>query len=119
METIPKYLTNDQIDFDKWDKCIERSYNGIVYAYSWYLDIVSDKWDALVLGDYEVVMPLTWRKKYSITYLVQPVYSQQLGVFSTQKLNTTIVNQFLNSIPEKYKLIDIRLNIFKSQQSFF
>jgi hypothetical protein len=64
---------------------IARSFNGIVYAYSWYLDIVSPGWDALVKDDYKSVMPLTWRKKYGIKYLYQPFFTQQLGVFSSDK----------------------------------
>ena len=107
-----KYLQNNQIDFDKWDQCIKRSYNGVIYAYSWYLNIVSENWGALVLGDYETVMPITSNKKYGINYLVQPIYSQQLGVFSNHKTNPGIVNTFLDNIPSSFKLIDIKLNIF-------
>ena len=107
-----KYLAHRDIDFKKWDTCIAGSYNGIIYAYSWYLDIVSEGWEALVEGDYEIVMPLTNKKKYGITYLYQPFFTQQLGVFSVKKLDAELVENFINAIPENYKFIEINLNTF-------
>lgn len=107
-----KYLRNYEINTIKWDRCINRSYNGIIYAYSWYLNIVSEEWEALVLGDYASVMPLTWNRKYGIRYLYQPFFTQQLGVFSTKKLDAATVQLFLKKIPAKYKFIDINLNVF-------
>lgn len=107
-----KHLNNYEIDKAKWDNCIEKSFNGIIYAYSWYLDIVSPEWEALIEEDYSIVFPLTQRSKNGINYLFQPVFTQQLGVFSIKKLNSEIVQQFLKHIPQKYKFIDINLNTF-------
>lgn len=104
------YLKHSEIDKLKWDKCINQSINGIVYAYSWFLDIVSYQWEALIVGDYEIVMPLTVKKKYGINYIFQPLYTQQLGIFSIQILTKEIVHHFLDAIPNKYKIIDINLN---------
>src|SRR5687767_14846783 len=58
-----QYLHRKQIDTRKWDQCITNAANGLIYARSFYLDTMASNWDALVLGDYEAVMPLTWRKK--------------------------------------------------------
>ncbi len=107
-----KYLKQDEIDIKKWDACIAGSINGIVYAYSWYLDIVCEKWDALVLGDYETVMPLTFNRKFGIWYLYQPAFAQQLGVFSSQNISEKIVLRFIKSIPKKYSFVEICLNKF-------
>jgi hypothetical protein len=107
-----QYLTNEHIDRRKWDECIARSFNGIVYAYSWYLDIVSPQWDALIKDDYKSIMPLTWRKKYRIKYLYQPFFTQQLGVFSIEKSNADLVNKFLEAIPKQFKFVEINLNTF-------
>ncbi len=111
-----KYLKHEEIDRLMWDKCINMSFNGIVYAYSWYLDIVAYQWDALVLDDYKAVMPLTGKKKYGLNYIFQPKYTQQLGVFSTGILDEKLVQTFLNSIPEKFKIIDINLNTFNKSE---
>jgi len=107
-----KYLFNEDIDRRKWDEAVARSYNGIVYAYSWYLDIVSPEWGALVKDDYKSMMPLTWRKKYGIHYLFQPFFTQQLGVFSIEKSDADLVQQFLAAIPEQFRFVEINLNTF-------
>ena len=105
-----KYLKHKEIDKKKWDNCIKCSVNGIIYAYSWYLDVVCPDWEALVEGDYERMFPLTWRRKHKICYLFQPVFSQQLGVFSRSFLSDKIVDEFLKAIPSKFKFIEINLN---------
>jgi hypothetical protein len=104
-----QYLTNQQIDKTKWDHCIDNAGNGLIYAYSWYLDIMSKHWDALVLNDYETVMPLTWNKKYRIHYLYQPFLTAQLGVFG-KRVTDKICGDFIQSIPSKFRYIDISLN---------
>ena len=107
-----RYINNDEIDTKKWDRCIQKSVNGNPYALSWYLDIIHGEWEALVDGNYERVMPLTGNKKYGIDYLFQPYFAQQLGVFSTDKLNPEIVKEFLQAIPSRYRYIDINLNSY-------
>ena len=105
-----KYLIHSEIVFKKWDLCIINSFNGIIYAYSWYLSIINEEWEALVYGDYEIVMPLTPNSKFGINYLIQPIFCQQLGVFSTNKLDKNILTNFINAIPPKYKFIKIQVN---------
>ncbi|MBU0764664.1 MAG: hypothetical protein KJ607_07510 [Bacteroidetes bacterium] len=107
-----KYLKYDSIDLSKWNSCISRSFNGIAYAYSWFLDAVADRWDALVGGDYEVVMPLTPGRKLGIDYILQPIFCQQLGVFSTVLLTPEITDLFIGEIPSHYKIVRINLNSF-------
>jgi hypothetical protein len=86
------------------------AFNGMIYAYSWYLDVVSDDWDALVENDYERVFPLTWRKKGGICYLYQPFFTQQLGIFSRSLLSDEIVERFLKAIPRRFRFVEINLN---------
>lgn len=103
------YITYQQIDKSKWDNCIDTAANGLVYGYSFYLDAMAKHWDALVLDDYEAVMPLTWNKKYSITYLYQPFFAASMGVFGNN-ISATLVNDFLRAIPAKFSYWDIYLN---------
>ena len=107
-----KYLKNNEIDIVKWDRCINQSFNGNVYALSWYLDIAHEGWEALVENDYERIMPLPVSKKYSISYMLQPFFIQQLGVFSTKRLNPEVINKFINHIPAHIKYVNINLNSF-------
>ena len=103
------YLTYSQINKTKWDACIDNADNGLIYAYTVYSDTMSKNWDALVLNDYEAVMPLTWNKKYAIHYLYQPAFAACLGIFG-KCLTTETVNAFLKAIPGKFKYWDIYFN---------
>lgn len=103
-----RYITHNEIDKNKWDNIIELAPNKRVYALSWFLDRVSEDWDALVWGNYEYVMPLTWRRKWGIKYLFPPLYCQQLGVFPTPPLS--IMNEFSNKIQELFRFIQIQVN---------
>ncbi len=110
MTSSIRYIAHTDLDKSKWDKCIETADNGIVFAYSWYLDAVCDQWDALVLNDYEAVFPITKKSKFGLNYFFNPIFALQLGVFSNQKITNSLVNQFLEALPKKLKLIDIQLN---------
>jgi hypothetical protein len=112
------YLKRKDIDIVKYDACIEAALNSRIYAYSWYLDIVADNWDVLVLNDYEAVMPLPWRQKYFIKYIYPPAWTQQLGVFSNFKIEAYIVRQFINAIPKKFKKITVQFNAENDVSSF-
>ncbi len=76
------YLKNSEIDFEKWDACVAQATNSLIYGYAFYLNAMSENWDALVFGNYEAVMPLVWRKKKGIKYLYQQAFTQQLCIFS-------------------------------------
>ena len=104
-----RYLQHKEIEKAKWDACIEQAPNGLIYSYSYYLDAMSKHWDALVLKDYEAVMPLTWNKKYGFYYLYQPAFTASLGVFGNN-LTKEIIDDFLSMIPSKFKLVEISLN---------
>lgn len=104
-----KYLLYQQVDKQKWDACIDRASNGLIYGYSTYLDAMANNWDALVSGDYETVMPLPWRKKYGVYYLYQPFLTACLGVFGNN-VKAGTVSEFLEAIPRKFKYWDIYLN---------
>jgi len=104
-----KYLQYKEIDKARWDACITNAPNGLIYGYSFYLDCMARHWDALVLGDYEAVMPLTWNKKYGFYYLYQPAFTASLGVFG-KNLTKEIIDDFVSMLPSKFKLVEISLN---------
>jgi len=107
-----KYLPHSQIDFDRWDASIERSVNGIFYAYSWYLNMVAPGWDALVEGDYAKVMPLPNRKQFGISYVFHPHFVQQLGVFSAGNIGAGVTEEFIKAIPQSFRFVDYPLNTY-------
>ncbi len=105
-----QYLSYEQIDKQKWDHCIQIAANRLIYAYSWYLDKMADHWDGIVLGDYEMVMPLPWRRKMGIFYLYQPAFVAQLGLFGND-VSADVLKQFFEAIPGKFKYWDMPLNM--------
>jgi len=106
-----KHLISSQIDHEKWDECINTSFNGNAYALSWFLNFAHPEWEALIDNDYETVMPLPVSRKYGISYVLQPFFIQQLGVFSKTKLYPDKIREFLDAIPSKVKYLDFNLNI--------
>jgi hypothetical protein len=106
-----RYLHHNEIDKSAWDRCLADSKQDLIYAHSWYLDIVAPDWEALVEDDYVSIFPLTCRKKFGINYLFQPYFTQQLGLFSAGgEITENKLNDFLIAIPQKFRLIEIQLN---------
>lgn len=104
-----RFIERKDLDVLAWDRCIDNASNGLIYAYSFYLDHMARQWDALVLGDYDAVMPLTWNKKYGFYYLYQPFLCASLGLFG-KAVDASMLEAFFKSIPRRFKYWDIYLN---------
>jgi hypothetical protein len=102
-----EYLKNHEIDREQWDNCIKASRCNKPYAFSWYLDIISPGWEALVDDDYDSVFPLPSFKKFGIQYIATPIFLQQLGAFSPDKNEESVIHEFIDYMPEFYKLVDL------------
>lgn len=103
-------IPSAQIDKTKWDDCINKSPNGLVYATSAFLDTMATHWDALVTDNYDYVMPLPWRRKALLHYVYPPAFIQQLGVFSANEISASHVTSFIKAIPPKYRYCELRFN---------
>jgi hypothetical protein len=110
-EDMIRYLEHDEIDEKKWDECIRQSFNGNLYGHYWFLDVVAGEWGALVEDDYKRVFPLPHRRKYRLSYIYQPFFTQQLGLYTTSKLSSKMADSFLDAIPKKFRHIEVNLNI--------
>jgi hypothetical protein len=106
-----KWIRNQDINRKQWDECIAHSEYAVAYAFSWYLDRICTQWDALVAGDYLYMMPLVNRRKFGISYIYQPFFTQQSGIFSEEIITEEIIRLFFESIPEKFRLIEMNLNL--------
>ena len=105
-----RYIAHNQIDTQRWNECIAQSPDGLVYAWSWYLDTVHPGWEALVEDDYETVMPLASSRKFGINYLFQPFFTQKFGVFGKKEVSEAKIKEFFEAIPEKFKFAEFRIN---------
>jgi hypothetical protein len=107
---VISYIRHTEIDREKWDACISGAANSMVYGYSWYLDALAPGWDALVLDDYDAVFPITWSRRFFISYLHQPFFTQQLGLFYTKPAQASLLEDFIKAIPRIYRFVQIHLN---------
>ncbi len=112
-----KHLNNSDVNFIRWDNCINNAVNGNVFAYSWYLNILCENWEALVLGNYEYVMPLFRKTRFNKNTYYTSKLGVRLGVFSNKLLTEKIVQKFIDAIPKKNSVINISLNVFNQLES--
>ncbi|MDP1801902.1 MAG: hypothetical protein Q8L81_11150 [Bacteroidota bacterium] len=103
-----RHIKHADIDFKKWDNAVMSSKFPFVFAQSFYLNATCPKWDALVIGDYESIFPLTSKTKLGLKYLPQPSFTSQLGAYG--KVNSEVEWEFYNYITKQFKLIEIELN---------
>ena len=101
------YFKNKEIDRELWDNCIRSSVTTKPYPYSWYLDIMSPGWEALVDDDYDSVFPVPSYVKFGVQYAATPAFIQQLGAFSPDKSASNAIIEFLDFMPDIYKLTDL------------
>ncbi|WP_421745405.1 hypothetical protein [Chryseobacterium gambrini] len=103
----------NEIDFDKYSKCLENSAQKNWYARKEVLDQLSGNWHILVYNDYEAVMPVPLKRKFALNLVVMPLFCQQLGVFSS-KDDFKINDQFLNFLKNRYNIFSYSFNHYNS-----
>lgn len=97
-------LKYNEIDFDKYSKCLENSAQRKYSATKDFLDITSGKqWELLVYNDYEAVMPVPFVKKIGFKIVINPKLCQQLGIFSNID-DVKINDLFLSFLERKYNI---------------
>jgi hypothetical protein len=113
-----KVLARTELDEAAWQQALPAGQGSRVYAQSWYLDIVSPEWKALVLGNYDAVMPLTAGKKYGVNYLYQPFFTQQLGVFGKDSSKEEVQRLMLEKAKDNYAYAEINLHQTPTELAF-
>ncbi|QCX52339.1 hypothetical protein [Elizabethkingia sp. JS20170427COW] len=104
-----KIIPYQQIDFEKFEKCIRESCQYTLYAEKCFLDVVSPSWELIVAGDYEAVMPVPIVKKWGVKWVIMPMLCQQLGVFAKED-NSNRNEAFLSFFLKSYKVINYHFN---------
>ncbi|MEP6466585.1 MAG: GNAT family N-acetyltransferase [Parafilimonas sp.] len=102
-------LRSHEIDKQKWNDCLKNSINPFIYASSVYLDCMADNWDGIIGGDYDIIMPIPWRKKFGIKYTYHVPFIQQLGVFG-KKFQQDDVRDCIRLMLQNFKYGDYSLN---------
>ena len=96
------------INFEKYNNCIENSVQKNFYCEKETLDFLSKNWELLVYGDYEAVMPIPFVKKTFFKVVLMPLFCQQLGIFG--KSNELINEKFLKFLKTNYNVINYSFN---------
>lgn len=105
-----KRLKYEEVDWQKYQNCLEQSEQYIFFAEKKYLDILlHQNWEILVDNDYEAVMPIPLAKKWGFTFVVMPLQTQQLGVFS-EKDTPELNESFLAFFQQNYKVFYYAFN---------
>jgi len=105
-----KLLHRNEIDASKWDARVALSSNGLPYALSSYLDLVTDSnWSALVSGDYRSIFPLPFEMKMGLKMYLQPPFTQQLGLISEDN-SIELLSEFLDAIPRDFARLFLKGN---------
>ena len=111
-----RLLKRHEIEDEKWDECIINSRNCRHYAMSWYLNIVSPGWHGIIYGDYNAVMPIPRKQKFGFSIILQPFLCQQLGIFSSEKLSTELLNKFYRIFKKLHPVV-YNTNLLNSPDS--
>ena len=105
-----KRLKYEEIDWQKYQNWLEKSEQHIFFADKKYLDaLIGRKWEILVDNDYEAVMPIPLAKKWSFNFVVMPLQTQQLGIFS-EKDTPELNESFLAFFQQNYKVFYYAFN---------
>jgi len=106
--TAPLLISRSEIDDTQWNKLVEKSSQQVIYGYTWYLDIVSPHWKALVWPsdeEYRIVMPLPVKQKWLMEVIQQPLFCQYLGLFSLEEISEIHFKGFLKVLSLHYSYI--------------
>lgn len=79
-----QFVSTEDLDEEAWNKCARRHAHGRPYYQTWFLDTVCPDWDALVVGDYEAIMPLPRYTKYGVDWSIAPPWAGFLGFIGPQ-----------------------------------
>jgi len=77
-----KLIVRKNIDTSRWNNLVQTCLQGLPYAYTHFLDLVTDgKWEALIDDENNWAMPLPYnRKLIGLKQYYQPFFCQQLGI---------------------------------------
>lgn len=105
-----RLIGNTDIDKKKWDELVDQAPVSFPWWKSWYLDLVSPVWQAVVAEDYRYVLPLPVRKKAGIKYVFPPDYTQQMGVFGQEIAPEQVVDALIEYAQQHFKYLELNLN---------
>jgi hypothetical protein len=111
-----KLVHRDNIHEQKWRALLMQYRETHPYVSLHYLDAVCKHWSALVFGDYEAVLPFCWNKKWTISYIFQPPFLQQMR-YVGPPLSEEAINKISSLLHRHFSFIEYTVNIAISSQT--
>ncbi|GAA4311770.1 GNAT family N-acetyltransferase [Nibribacter koreensis] len=106
-------LSHQEIDVAQWEACLASCPQPLVYAHAWYLNMVTkNSWQALVEikdGKYVSVLPVAIKKWIGQKQVYQPLFTQQLGLFTTEESSHTTVVEYLEALAQHFQQLQYQL----------
>ena len=102
-------IARKDINEKAWNDLVEEKSEGLPYAFTWYLDAVTDDWYAVVFDNYKAVFPFQIKKKWGLKYSLQAFLTQQLGLIGG---NDELLEKALKEIEKKVWHYHLQLNSF-------
>ena len=103
-----RYIPHADIDRQLYNSCIHFAINGRAWGYKWYLDATARRFDVLVEGEYESVMPLVWDQNWlGRKRVTMPVLTPALGVFSVNVLSAKRLGYFVREVAARFDAVDL------------
>lgn len=107
-----RLVKHGDIDATRWNETVGASGFPTVFCTYEMLDALvgGATWNALVMDDYDYVMPLPERSKFGVHYVYSPFFVSQMGIFSAKPVTAQITSDFFNALPSADKHVDLLLN---------
>lgn len=102
-------LSYHEIDFEKYQICLDQSVQRNFYAKKEILDVLCEDWELLIAGDYDFVMPVPVKRKYGFRFVLMPLFCQQLGIFAREQ-NREVEQMFLAFLNKNYRIVSYNFN---------
>lgn len=114
-----KVLESSEIDKSKWNDYVSKSYNASFYGYTHYLDNICPQWCALIIGNYDYIIPLPYKKFLWFRIVYMPLFTIRFSIFSKNEIDNSFINNIFNFIPSKYKFLAFNIDNFESNNFRF
>lgn len=102
------YVKRNELDTARWNQLLAQQASGLIYANSNYLDLLTPSWDAMIMGDFEAIMPLPYKTKLGFHYLTPPPFVQQLGIIGND--GHQLPERFMAEVKKRFRYGSVHLN---------
>jgi hypothetical protein len=105
------YINHKNIDRIKYKRALDVSSDrGSLYAQDFVWDILHPGWDILVLGDYELVVPLPHKRKWFCTSFRQPIFMRTIPLIG-KNVDKQYFGQICSVLEANCALVDLNFSI--------